>query len=64
MVCRARRVSELEISNLKFEMALFTSWVPRFYRTETIDLRRGEWGQLWPFLRWREEQAPPLRPKS
>jgi hypothetical protein len=36
----------------------------QIYGTRTIDLCRGEWGELWPFLRWREEQAPPLRPKS
>jgi hypothetical protein len=31
-------------------------------RVQIDDLRRGEWVTLWPFLRWRAEQAPPLRP--
>ncbi len=40
------------------------SGVSQNYSTGTIDLRGGEWGWLWLFLRWREEQAPPLRPNS
>ncbi len=33
-------------------------------RAKSIELGGGEWGELWLLLRWREEQAPPLRPKK
>ncbi len=26
-----------------------------------IDFGEGEWVELWPFLRWRAQQAAPLR---
>ncbi len=56
--------TQFQISNLKFEMAMSTSPVSQNYSTRAIELRRGKWAALRLFLRWRAEQAPPLRPKA